>query len=73
MGQRMRRLSESVTVWRHRVAEKQAMIRYLRVKVRDLEVSRELWKNRVTMAVTANCSANSVDPEHSTDETTTGE
>jgi hypothetical protein len=69
----MRRLLESRKVWKQRVTEKQALIRYLRVKVRDLEVSRELWKDRATTAVTMSYSADSVKPERSMDEMTTGE
>jgi hypothetical protein len=73
VGQRRRRLLESRNVWKQRVTEKQTLIRYLRVKVRDLEVSRELWKTRAMTAVTTSSSANSVEPERSMDEMTTGE
>lgn len=73
VGQRMRRLLESRKVWKQRVTEKQALIRSLRVKVRDLGVSRELWKTRATTRVTTCSSTNSVEPECSMDEMTTGE
>jgi hypothetical protein len=39
-------LTRSREKWKERVADKQREIRRLRVKVRDLEVSRELWKRR---------------------------
>jgi hypothetical protein len=39
-------LTRSREKWKQRVAAKQQEIRRLRVKVRDLEVSRESWKRR---------------------------
>jgi hypothetical protein len=39
-------LTRSREKWKQRVAAKQREIRRLRVKVRDLEVSREFWKRR---------------------------
>jgi hypothetical protein len=39
-------LTRSREKWKERVAAKQGEIRRLRVKVRDLEVSREYWKRR---------------------------
>jgi hypothetical protein len=39
-------LTRSREKWKERVAAKQREIRRLRVKVRDLEVSRESWKRR---------------------------
>ena len=36
--------------WKRRAGEKQKTIRYLRVRVRDLEESRELWKRRAIKA-----------------------
>ena len=42
----VRLLSRSRDQWKARVASKQREIRRLRVKVRDLEVSREYWKRR---------------------------
>ena len=39
-------LTRSREKWKQRVAAKQREIRRLRVKVRDLEVSREYWKRR---------------------------
>lgn len=71
-AQRMHRLSESRDVWKQRVVEKQRLVRYLRVKIRDLEASRARWKNRA-MAATAKCSAHSVEPERAMTGTTAGE
>jgi hypothetical protein len=39
-------LTRSREKWKGRVAAKQREIRRLRVKVRDLEVSRQSWKRR---------------------------
>ncbi len=39
-------LTRSREKWKQRVAAKQSEIRRLRVKVRDLEVSRRYWKQR---------------------------
>jgi hypothetical protein len=47
-------LTRSREKWKKRVAAKQSEIRRLRVKVRDLQVSREYWKQRaLTQAVPA--------------------
>jgi hypothetical protein len=47
-------LTRSRQKWKERVAAKQGEIRRLRVKVRDLEVSRQYWKRRaLTQAVPA--------------------
>ena len=39
--------------WQGRVAEKQKKLRYQAVKIRDLEHSRDLWKERAQTAETA--------------------
>jgi hypothetical protein len=52
---RARRLSESLTKWKRRVAQNQELIRYLRVRVRDLEVSRGFWKQRATTTESVDC------------------
>jgi hypothetical protein len=44
-------LTRSREKWKERVAAKQREIRRLRVKVRDLEVSREYWKRRALAQV----------------------
>jgi len=49
----VRRLSRSRRGWKRRVAEKQDMIRFLRVKTRDLENSRSFWKQRAKTAEAA--------------------
>ena len=36
--------------WKQRCADKQDQIRYLRVRVRDLETSRERWKDAALQA-----------------------
>lgn len=61
---RVRRLSGSRVKWKQRVAEKQEVIRYLRVRARDLEVSRDFWKARAMIAESTNCAEDSlaVDP-----------
>lgn len=41
-----RLLSQSRVKWKERVAAKQREIRRLRVRVRDLETSREYWKQQ---------------------------
>jgi hypothetical protein len=41
-------LTRSREKWKQRVAAKQREIRRLRVKVRDLEASREYWKRRAS-------------------------
>jgi hypothetical protein len=43
---RLRALSASRQRWKDRVTAKHREIRSLRVKVRDLQVSRDLWKRR---------------------------
>jgi predicted nucleic acid-binding Zn-ribbon protein len=43
---RLRALTRSRQKWKDRVAAKHREIRSLRVKVRDLQVSRDLWKRR---------------------------
>jgi hypothetical protein len=48
LGRRLRGATASLSKWKQRVAEKQDLIRYLRVRVRDLEESREFWKRRAT-------------------------
>lgn len=62
---RARRLGESLRKWKRRVAQNQEVIRYLRVRVRDLEVSRGFWKQRATKAGTLDCPlmARSAEPE----------
>jgi len=39
-------LTRSRQKWKQRVADKQREIRWLRVKVRDLEISRDTWKQK---------------------------
>jgi hypothetical protein len=39
-------LTRSREKWKQRVADKQREIRRLRVKVRDLEISRDAWKQK---------------------------
>jgi hypothetical protein len=39
-------LTRSRQKWKQRVADKQREIRRLRVKVRDLEISRDAWKQK---------------------------
>jgi hypothetical protein len=46
LKRQVRRLCEARQRWRQRVAAKQKEIRKLRVAVRDLTASRELWKGR---------------------------
>jgi hypothetical protein len=48
---RVRALILSREKWKGRVAAKHREIRALRVKVRDLQISRDLWKQRA-LAVT---------------------
>jgi hypothetical protein len=45
-------LTRSRQKWKKRVAAKQREIRRLRVRVRDLEVSREYWKQRASVPAT---------------------
>ena len=49
-GRRLRALTASRQRWKDRVAAKHREIRSLRVKVRDLQVSRDLWKQRALAA-----------------------
>jgi hypothetical protein len=47
-------LTRSREKWKQRVADKQREIRRLRVKVRDLEISRDAWKQKaLSQAVSA--------------------
>jgi len=41
-------LTRSREKWKQRVADKQREIRRLRVKVRDLEISRDAWKQKAS-------------------------
>jgi hypothetical protein len=50
---RLRRLVCSRKKWKRRIAEKQNLIRFLRVKTRDLETSRSSWKERAISAEAA--------------------
>ena len=70
VGQRLCRLSKSLQIWKRRAAKKQALIRSLRVKLRDMEVSRALWKTRAVSKGSSSHLANSVEMECSTDEMT---
>jgi predicted nucleic acid-binding Zn-ribbon protein len=54
---RIRALTRSRQKWKDRVSDKHREIRALRVKVRDLQVSRELWKKRALAAENANAEA----------------
>lgn len=72
IGQCISRLTNSVETWKKRVAEKQDLIRYLRVRVRDLEVSRDQWKSRALAANNTNLSLVALEPEHSIDTVTAG-
>lgn len=54
---RMRALTRSRQKWKDRVAAKHREIRFLRVKVRDLQVSRDLWKQRALATENANTEA----------------
>ena len=45
-------LTRSREKWKKRVAAKQREIRWLRVRVRDLEASREYWKRRASVPAT---------------------
>ena len=73
IGQCISRLTNSVETWKKRVAKKQSLIRYLRVRVRDLEVSRDQWKGRAMAADNTSFSVMALEPEHSMDTVTTGE
>jgi len=48
-----RLLLESRRKWEERVAAKQREIRRLRVRVRDLEASRQCWRDRASAAPAA--------------------
>jgi predicted nucleic acid-binding Zn-ribbon protein len=54
---RVRALTRSRQKWKDRVAAKHLEIRALRVKVRDLQVSRDLWKQRALAAQNTNTEA----------------
>ena len=66
---RLRATIASRRIWKQRVAENQEAIRYLRVRVRDLEESRAFWKKCATTAkptrdgLLGEFVAGSVDPE----------
>lgn len=47
-GRKIQRLIDSRRAWQERCRRKQDEIRALRVRVRDLEISRDLWKRRTT-------------------------
>jgi hypothetical protein len=70
VGQRLRRLRKSLQTWKRRAAEKQALIRSLRVKLRDMEVSRALWKTRAVSKGSSSHFATSVEMGSSRDEMT---
>jgi|tagenome__1003787_1003787.scaffolds.fasta_scaffold19365778_1 predicted nucleic acid-binding Zn-ribbon protein len=46
LTRQVRRLQQARRRWKQRVAAKQQEIRKLRVSVRDLSASRDLWKQR---------------------------
>ena len=46
LSRQVRRLQQARRRWKQRVAAKQQEIRKLRVSVRDLSASRDLWKQR---------------------------
>lgn len=48
---RVRALILSLGKWKARRAAKHREIRALRVKVRDLQISRDLWKQRALVAI----------------------
>jgi hypothetical protein len=50
LARRVRRLLFSRKKWKQRIVEKQNLIRFLRVKARDLEASRSFWKDRAMTA-----------------------
>ena len=50
-------MTRSRRKWKDRVAAKHREIRALRVKVRDLQVSRDLWKRRALAAENSNAEA----------------
>jgi hypothetical protein len=50
LGRQLRRLQRSRTLWQDRAGAKQGHILYLRVRIRDLEVSRNSWKQRALAA-----------------------
>jgi hypothetical protein len=53
LGRQLRRLSISRSIWKDRAALKQRHILSLRVKVRDLQASRDSWKLRAVAAESA--------------------
>jgi hypothetical protein len=50
LGRKLRRVLQSLTLWKNRAATKQGQILYLRVRVRDLHASRNYWKQRALAA-----------------------
>jgi hypothetical protein len=50
LARRVRALVLSREKWKSRVAAKHRQIRALRVKVRDLRASRDLWRRRASAA-----------------------
>jgi hypothetical protein len=50
-ARRLRSLTRSLQKWKDRAAAKHRQIRALRVNVRDLQVSRDLWKQRALAAL----------------------
>jgi hypothetical protein len=54
---RLRALTASRQKWQDRVAAKHREIRFLRVKVHDLQVSRDLWKQRALATEDSNVEA----------------
>jgi hypothetical protein len=57
-ARRVQALILSRKKWKARVAAKHREIRTLRVKVRDLEISRDLWKQRAVAATASKSIAN---------------
>jgi hypothetical protein len=57
-------LTRSRQKWKDRVSDKHLEIRALRVKVRDLQVSRDLWKKRALAAQNTNTKAASPGEAH---------
>jgi hypothetical protein len=50
LPRQVRLLTQSRNRWKDKAANKQGQILYLRVKVRDLEASRDAWKQRALAA-----------------------
>lgn len=61
-ARRIRALILSREKWKARVAAKHREIRTLRVKIRDLQISRDLWKQRSRAAAAAKANANGETP-----------